>query len=254
MITKYREPAMFIRIFTHLEVTPVINYIRYIVGILSLVYLTGCATTENVKQVDRLDAIDEDPTILIMTPDVKYYLLTAGGVSQPHAEWTEVARENFSNALQDFAEERGTKIIVPGEENRLNDLEIMYQKLYSAVGTSILIHHFGYAKLPTKQGSFDWSLGPGTKAIADKYGAEYALFSYYRDYQASEGRVAFAVLAAIAGVGMSTGRETGFASLVDLRTGDIVWFNKVTSGVGELKDEDGARATIDVLFENLPES
>lgn len=228
--------------------------IKYIPGMLSFVFLVGCATTENVKQVDRLDAVDEDPTILIMTPDVKYYLLTAGGVSQPHAEWTEAAKKNFSNALQDFAKERDTKIIVPGEENQLSDIEIMYQKLYSAVGTSILIHHFGYSKLPTKQGSFDWSLGPGTQAIAEKYGANYALFSYYRDYQASEGRVAFAVLAAIAGVGMSTGRESGFASLVDLRTGNIVWFNKVTTGVGELKDKDGARATIDVLFKSLPES
>ena len=226
---------------------------NHIIGIVILMLLTGCATTSNIKQVDRLDAVEEDPVILIMTPDVKYYLLTAGGVSKPHAEWTEAAKRNYSTALQEYTKEHNIKIITPSTDSRPEDTADMYQKHYSAVGTSILIHHFGTMKLPTKQGSFDWSLGQGTQAIADKYGADYALFSYYRDYQASEGRVAFAVLAAVAGVGISTGDEAGFASLVDLRTGDIVWFNQVTVGAGELRHEDGARATIDVLFKDLPE-
>ena len=226
---------------------------NFITGVLSLLLLSACATTSSVKQIDRLHAVEEDPVILILTPDVKYYLLTAGGVSKPHAEWTEAAKRNFSTALQEYTKEHNIKIITPSTDSRPDDTEVMYQKLYSAVGTSILIHHFGAMKLPTKQGSFDWSLGQGTQAIADKYGADYALFSYYRDYQASEGRVAFAVLAAVAGVGISTGYEAGFASLVDLRTGDIVWFNQVTVGAGELRHEDGARATIDVLFKDLPE-
>jgi hypothetical protein len=97
-------------------------------------------------------------------------------------------------------------------------------------------------------------LGPDVKAIAQKHGADYALFSYYRDYQATGGRVAFAVLAAVAGVGVSRGQEFGFASLVDLQSGDIVWFNQVTAGVGELREKDGARATVEALFKNLPES
>ncbi len=90
--------------------------------------------------------------------------------------------------------------------------------------------------------------------IGDKYGADYALFSYYRDYQASGGRVAFSILAAVAGVGVSTGSERGFASLVDLRSGDIVWCNQLTTGIGELRYKEGSRATIDALFKDLPES
>ena len=62
------------------------------------------------------------------------------------------------------------------------------------------------------------------------------------------------MLAAVAGVGVSAGSESGFASLVDLRKGNIVWFNQLAVGVGELRDEDGARATIDALFKDLPES
>jgi hypothetical protein len=120
------------------------------------------------------------------------------------------------------------------------------------VGSSILAHHYGVLKLPTKEKNFDWSLGPGVEVIGKKYNADYALFSYYRDYQASGGRIAFSFFAALVGVGIAPGGEIGFASLVDLRTGDIVWFNKVSSGVGELREAESARQTVDALFKDMP--
>ena len=107
--------------------------------------------------------------------------------------------------------------------------------------------------MPAKGDTFDWSLGPGVEALAERYQADYALFSFYRDYQASGGRVAFAILAAAAGVAVPTTAEFGFASLVDLHSGDIVWFNKVDVGAGELRDPGGARQVIDTLFKGLPE-
>jgi hypothetical protein len=225
-----------------------------VLSILALAVLAGCATTSNVKQIDRLAAVDEDnPKILVMTPDIKYFLLTASGIPEPHAEWTKAARSNFQAALEKYADERQTDIQIIADPSQLSDEEIAYQKLYAAVGTTILTHHFGVLPLPTKNRSFDWSLGPGIKAIGQKYDADYALFSFYRDYQASGGRVAFALLAAAAGASVSMGSEGGFASLIDLRTGDIVWFNQVVAGVGELRDEKGAEKTVDVLFKDMPE-
>jgi len=186
-----------------------------------------------------------------MKPDVKYYLLTASGVPELEPEWTESARLNFSRSLQDFASDNEVEVMTLPEQVQLTDLEISYQKLYSAVGATVLSHHYGQFKLPTKKGVFDWSLGPGVSEIGDKYDAEYALFTYYREYKASGGRVALSFFAALAGVGLATGGEIGFASLIDLRTGDIVWFNKMTTG-GELRDPQNARLTVDNLFENIP--
>jgi hypothetical protein len=227
---------------------------RSVFVLAALLLISGCATTTKVKQIDRLAAVDNDnPKVLVMTPDVKYYLLTAGGVPEPHADWTLAARANFETALSAYAKEHNVELVMIPEEGQLDDFEVGYQKLYSAVGNSILVHHFGPMKLPTKQESFDWSLGPGTQTIGEKYDADYALFTYYRDYQASGGRVAFAVLAAAAGVAMSMGSEGGFASLVDLNTGDIVWFNQVAAGAGELRDPDGAHTTVKALFKDLPE-
>ena len=63
---------------------------------------------------------------------------------------------------------------------------------------------------------------------------------------------AIILAAAAAGGSTDTGGESGFASLVDLRTGDIVWFNVVTAGSGELRKKEGAASAVATLFKNIP--
>lgn len=217
--------------------------------------IAGCATTQSAQQIDQLESVKENPRVMLMPPDIRYYLLTAGGVSEPHAEWTEAAQTNFTAAIEDFAVSIGTDLTIVDRDN-LGENHIQYEKLHSVVGLTILNHQFGMFKLPSKGNGqiFDWSLGPEVSVLADEHDADYGLFVYYRDYQASGGRMAFAILAAAAGVGVATGAEQGFASLVDLRTGDIVWFNVVNVGKGELRDEAGAVSTVNELFSNIPTS
>ncbi len=219
--------------------------------IASFLLLSGCAVTTNVQQIDKLESVGENPRIVLMPPDIRYYLLTASGIPEANAEWTEAAKTNFSKALLDYADTIGADVKTISADNMSSD-EIQYETLHSAVGLTLMTHHFGITKLPSKAGVFDWSLGPGVDTIARNHEADYALFVYYRDYQASGGRVAFAILAAAAGVGVNTGSEHGFASLVDLKTGDIVWFNVVNAGVGELRDADSAAKTVNALFKNIP--
>lgn len=220
-----------------------------------MVIFAGCATSQNVQQIDQLESVKENPRVILMPPDIRYYLLTAGGVSEPHAEWTEAAQANFTTAMGDFAESIGTDLTIVDRDN-LGATHIEYEKLHSAVGLTILQHQFGTFTLPSKGNGevFDWSLGPEISALADEHDADYGLFVYYRDYQASSGRVAFAILAAAAGASVATGSEHGFASLVDLRTGDVVWFNVVNVGSGELRNEASAAATVEALFKDIPTS
>jgi hypothetical protein len=217
----------------------------------SFLLMTGCVANQSVQQIDQLESIKENPRVVLMPPDIRYYLLTAGGVAEPNVEWTDAAIENFGVAVQDYADSIGTDLKLI-DKNDLSRDEIRYETLHSAVGLTILQNHFGMLKLPSKGGSFDWSLGPEIKSIANERDADYALFVYYRDYQASGGRVAFAILAAAAGSSVNTGSEQGFASLVDLRSGEIVWFNVVNDGGGELRDKGGAAAAVDALFRDIP--
>lgn len=228
-----------------------LRFSKILVTITTFLLMTGCAVTSNVQQIDQLESIGEDPKIVLMPPDIRYYLLTASGLPEPNAEWTDAARANFSKALLDYADGIGADI-QPIMADNLSAEEIQYESLHSAVGLTLMQHHFGMAPLPSKAGNFDWSLGPDINAIGKNHNADYALFVYYRDYQASGGRVAFAILAAAAGVGVPMGSEHGFASLVDLKSGDIVWFNMVNAGVGELRDAENARKTVDNLFKDIP--
>ena len=224
---------------------------RTAVVAVSVLALAACTTTRNVQQVTTLESELDQPRILLMPPDIRYYLVTAGGVPEPHAAWTEAARANFTRAIQDLARDNDTELAILSDAD-MQPAEIGYSKLHEAVGTMAMVHHFGTARLPAKGKTFDWTLGTGVSEIADEHGADYALFVYYRDEQASGGRVAMAVLAAAVGGYMDTGGEYGFASLVDLRSGDIVWFNVVGAGSGELRDASGARAAVNTLFKDLP--
>ena len=219
---------------------------------LLLLLLAGCASNQNVQQISRLESVKETPRVLLMPPDIRYYLITAGGVPEPQAEWTLAAQENFRAAILEFADDNGTELVVR-EDSDLTPAEIEYNKLHEAVGAAVLSHHFGARKLPSKNGAFDWSLGPGVTAVAEDSDADYGLFVFYRDEQASGGRVALAMIAAAAaGAYVDTGGEYGFASLVDLQSGDIVWFNVVTAGSGELRDEAGAVTAVNRLLRDMP--
>ena len=222
--------------------------------VISVLFIAGCAAApSNVQKINTLQSVGADPRIVLMPPDVRYYLMTAGGVAEPHDEWTTAAQTNFAAATEKYADSIGADLRIINEDNLSQD-EIRYETLHSAVGSSLLTHYYGGMKLPSKGENFDWSLGPGVASIGQQHEADYALFVFYRDYQASGGRVAFAILAAAAGVGVPMGGEMGFASLVDLKTGDIVWFNRVIAGSGELRDPDGAHKTVASLFAGLPTS
>ena len=90
------------------------------------------------------------------------------------------------------------------------------------------------------------------KSLKEDTGADYALFVYLRDSYTSPGRAALIVAAAILGVGLQGGVQLGFASLVDLQTGQIVWFNRLMSGVGDLRTPEAAEKAIQELLANNP--
>jgi hypothetical protein len=137
-------------------------------------------------------------------------------------------------------------------DDDLTPEEMRYRTLHEAVGATVLANHFGAIKLPSKNKQFDWSLGPEIRQIGEDKDADYALFVFYRDEQASGGRIALAVIVAAAGGYASAGAEYGFASLVDLKSGDIVWFNVVSAGSGEMRDAVGAETAVRALFRDIP--
>lgn len=121
------------------------------------------------------------------------------------------------------------------------------------MGNTILLNQL-IRPIPTKEKKFDWTLGDEAKKLRSAANADYALFVYIRDSYTSGGRAAAMVLAAVLlGVALPGGQQFGFASLVDLRSGEIVWFNRLTRGGGDLRNAPDAAETAQVLLEKLPD-
>ena len=103
-----------------------------------------------------------------------------------------------------------------------------------------------------------YSLQQMKAALREATGADYALFTYIRDSYASSGRKAMRVLGFLAGAAMGGyvdiggGQQVGVATLVDLRTGQVVWFNLMSNQSGDLRDAEGAKETVVDMLTGLP--
>jgi hypothetical protein len=140
-------------------------------------------------------------------------------------------------------------------------------------------------------GARRWSIGPAARDLRQGSDARYALFLGLRDQYSSTGRVvgqvALGVLfvAAVvmlgvpltppdfgdshafslspsggspayarttAGAGSGCPEQTGYASLIDLETGDVVWLNRVSEGCSDLRDTDDLQRTLELLLSGFP--
>jgi hypothetical protein len=194
-----------------------------------------------------------------MPMDIQLSTITAGGLLKPEAEWTAQANKHVEKAVSEQMAQIGIHVLGPADVEKIElnadekEKRIQLIKLHEAVGRSILLHQYiTQYKLPAKNDEFDSSLGPEAKFLKEKYGADYAFFVYLRDSYASGGRVALCILAAAFGAPISGGRQFGFASLVDLETGDVVWFNRLYRETGDLRTQEAASNSVKVLLSNFP--
>ncbi len=214
----------------------------------ALVILAGCAVPVQRQTPELKRDAGKFPTIVVMPLDVELAELSAGGLPEPKSEWTDAALKHMRAALETEAKTYKVKLIdyqpqSGTPEDQETSLELV--KLHRAVGGSVLVHQYLPGReLPSKAGKFDWSLGPSVATISRSHHADYALFLFVRDSYASAGRVGVIVVAALLGVGIPGGAQVGFASVVDLKTGDIVWFNRLARGHGDLRTPEAARETV----------
>jgi hypothetical protein len=192
-------------------------------------------------------------TVVIMPTDIELFSISGGGVPEPKADWTEAASNYFKAALLAKRQSLGVNTVELADKDADELAEI--NLLHGAVARAIGMHHFGLLSLPTKEGKLDWSLGETVQPIKKLSGADYALFSWVRDSYASAERQAAMVGIAILTLGRAVplgGVQVGYASLVDLNTGQVVWFNRLLRGRGDLREAGKAAETLDALLAEFP--
>jgi hypothetical protein len=226
--------------------------VRVLGAALVAIALAGCASNQNVKAQGagfNWSATSER-RVAVIQPDLHLGEMTTGGMVEPRADWTKAAQDGVSVQLKAFFAKRSTDVAL------VNDLadphEIQLAKLHGPIGRAVMVHALAGVKLPNKTQAMDWTLGPGATVLRDHYGADYALFIYVNDTYTSAGRAMLMLGAAAFGVGIQGGQQIGFVSLVDLRTGNLTWFNVRTDGSGDLRDANGCKRFVEGILSDLP--
>lgn len=188
--------------------------------------------------------------ILVVQPDVELSTLTMAGLLEPRADWSQQGRDNLAREVAEVIQgsQHQVKVLDPSTalEGRPGQLLRLNEAVISSIGLG--------ATLPTKKDNFDWTIGEGAKVLAETYDADYALFTYGRGSYSSGGRKAAWLVMAAAGVSLPMGSQTAYASLVDLKTGQVVWYNVAvpTNGAGDMRSEAGAESLTTSLLKNIP--
>lgn len=229
---------------------------RLVVAISCALTLSACQQT--FRTLDKpVTAKPDDNKILLMPLDVVLSELSAGGVKEPNAVWTDQAKTNLKDGVRKtpaFGRAELVELPAPKADSPEEGMIASFQKLHASVGRAIMLHSYVPSyNLPTKGDRLDWTMGPLARELREKTKARYALMIFMEDSYASAGRVALIVTSALLfGVAPPGGTQVGFASLVDLENGDIVWFNRVARGTGDLRKPETAQESVDALFLGFP--
>jgi hypothetical protein len=216
--------------------------------------MAACTTT-NVRSAAPTSKVAPAPDtkVLLLQPDVQLSVLPAAGPLEPRKDWSDGARDNLTASLEKELTQRAHRFEAMDPQGSMTGRAGQLLRLHEVVGQSISMFSYSGLVLPTKGKNFDWTLGEGAQVLGQAKGADYALFVTARGTYASGGRTAMMVGAALLGVSIPMGSQQIYASLVDLRTGRVVWFNIATAGPNaDIRSAEGAASLVGDLLKGAP--
>lgn len=245
----------------HLNRFSVLRLARVLLLLALGLALVACKSTHVRTTVDFDKTFSlQGKKIVMVEPSIQLYEMKASGMLEPKAEWTRNARKHFKASVDEFLEKQNAELVPDYFTPR--ELPIRHRirqvlALNEAVMSTIFVHSYLHVPLPTRGTSrrkpLSWTVGPGVEEIRNVTGADYMLSLQISDSYSSKGRVAMMIIGAALQVALlQGGTQGGIATLVDLKSGDVVWFNVMTDQMGDMRDEDGAEATARRLLKGLP--
>jgi hypothetical protein len=233
-------------------------------GLCLLFMAVGCAPiTKTVHPQFEMRAKDIKTTGFL-SPDIKIYEFTAGGMRELRDDWCATGKENVRSAVMECLREKPFAIKPITIDKDLEEEMADIYALYRAVSTNINMHaRRGDHQFPEKAKNFDYSIGSVEK-ILKRYEVDALLFVYGYDEISSAGRqvlkvvgiIASAALAAAAGGGPIIAPRSGITlmsvALVD-SSGSILWYDiRASEGTHDLRKPDSASGFVKSVLSNYP--
>jgi len=233
-----------------------VAFVRASLFLLALLIAIPAAAQEKTGNKPGFTLKPGTVRIILMRPTIKVGAQSTGGMFEPNADWTAQARENVGRALSEAQSGMGNQVI-PYEEGETGEgpATSQYSYLFNALADSVIEYQFFRGnRLPTKgrKDAFNWDIGPGLASLKSLSGADYALFINTHDEYGSTGRKVLQIFALMGGIPVTSGVHVGYAGLIDLKTGELVWLNADRQMGGDVRTPEGAQKRVRQLLEGFP--
>jgi len=227
-----------------------------LLGVFCAVLLVAACQKTGDPPPTLVRSADGIASVAMVEPAIEAGVLTVGGVFEPRADWTDKVYKNVLAAFAEEGERRGlnlTPVEIDGLPLEDQQAFERVRKIHRRVALAKALHssHPNFA-LPTKGKRYHASLGRDAAAPLGKLtDRRYAAMLSIRDSYTSGGRAAAIFLAAaIFGAAVEGGTTAGYFSLVDVKTGEIVW-QSVLPRHSELRTPEGALVMAKAVLDDM---
>lgn len=249
--------------------------------------IAGCGSPARLQHVVAFNRPESGFSVLLMPADV--HLEQRGLIGlKARVDWAAEARQKIETIVRDILESKNVSVgvflatdsrAIEAQEAALAQQRLLLQQLAER---SVYGGRAGYII-----GASRFSFASVLRDLRQASDARYALFLALHDRYSSAERVVgqvalgalFVASVVFLGVpltpldlddaspryasyraapainatrsGSGCPEQTGYASLIDLDTGDLVWLNRVFEGCSDLRDPDDLRNTLELLLSGL---
>ncbi|MFK7894804.1 MAG: hypothetical protein AB8G23_03150 [Myxococcota bacterium] len=250
-----------------------------LLGLACLLFLSACvAPLPPYRAVPNFAAKSTHiESVTLVPPLVAVYAMSSGDIEQEVQDWSDDANELAQSAVRTRIEALG-KTFVPyagtrgprpdfrlGRENPARRLAAAGSDkasdswlLFESAKEAILRHTYDITQaFPERIEKFDYTLGQDAAALLGGTRADAFLLMTATDYVPTAdrqaligvGAAAFLYTGSYGGPGGTPAELT--AALIDSRTGDILWFNKVSMPLSDLRDPKANAALVDLVLKGI---
>ncbi len=213
-------------------------------------------------------------SITLVPPLVSVFAMSSGNIEQEVQEWSDVANQHAQAAVRAHVESIGkTWVPFSGKHGPRPDFRIGIESvdgagppdraeeswlLFESAKEAILRHTYDIANVfPAQMSAFDYTLGREAAALLGGTRADAFLLMIATDHVPTADRQA------LIGVGTLAALYTGgyggpgatpaelIAALVESQSGDILFFNRVSMPLSDLRDPEANKALVDLVLKGM---
>lgn len=218
--------------------------------------LGGCATAPvtHKSTADAQAKIASMGPITLAPPDIVVSELSVGGIQEVRDEWGATVTTHMTSALTARGDIKPVTALSDESRAELDEVTALLR----IIAASRLAALFDAPQLQKSWNTNQLNFNVGSiDRILESTGGEAVLLLFVRDSYATAGRKSLAVLSVLAGavtgvyIVPTMGSTQMCAALVE-RDGDVLWFNTLAAGFGDLREQAGAKTATDKLMAGWP--